>query len=851
MILRALILRHVVRDPLRSLITLLSVALGVALVLAIDLANATAVASFSQSVNIVARKVNIQLLGVGNGFDERIFARVLNAPGVRDARPVIEGTVALDARRGRIDAGEVLHIYGTDLLRPLPDPQDVVVPAGPVPDVDVLVNGGGAFVSDRLARRYHVRPGSQLTGLAGDRQVRLRIAGILPPETAGIDSSVVFVDIATAQELFGRSGLLDRIDLEADPASRAAVTRELQRIVPPGVRIVTPQTRNAEIGRMLQSFAVNLAALAVIALLVGAFLVFNTVAISVVRRRREVGILRGLGAPRSMILGAFLFEGAVFGIAGTALGMLFGALLAKAAVGAVSRTVATLYVSTHADGVAYSAMPFLKAAVLGIGSSIAAAFVPAREAARVLPAALMKAGTAESRGLWKTPVWLIAAGVLALLGRGLAALPAIDSLPLFGYAAALCIIGAGIAVTPPLTAAAAALLARTRSGRWITLALAATNMRSARGRVSVAVVTLMTAIGMMVSIAILVGSFRTTVVAWAAESLRADIFIRPLGLVDADVTASLSPALEGRIRRLPAVAAVDTFRALTVPYAGRLTTIGATEMSELLARPRLRILGGVRLADYATGLQNGRAILISEPFAVRFGTKAGDTLILPTALGPRREYVAAVYNDYSSDNGVILMDRAAFARVYADRNVDSLAVYAKSGTDLITLRNQIYRLAAPSRIDVESTRELRKYVIEIFDRTFAITYALYVIAIVIAVLGVVSTLFALVLERRREIGILRSLGLRISGVRSMILFEAASIGALGGVTGIAVGVALALDLIFVINRQSFGWLIELTMPWNFLIMAFVTVIAVAALAGIIPANIAAGMNTAEVLREDS
>ena len=212
--------------------------------------------------------------------------------------------------------------------------------------------------------------------------------------------------------------------------------------------------------------------------------------------------------------------------------------------------------------------------------------------------------------------------------------------------------------------------------------------------------------------------------------------------------------------------------------------------------------------------------------------------------------MAAVYNDYSSDGGVVILDETTFAKLFHDNSLNSLAVYAVPGADLQELRSRIVRSVLPLRIDVQTTRELRDLVIAIFNRTFAITYALYIISIAIAVLGIVSTLFALVLERRREIGLMRYLGLRAAQVRSMVLYEAAYIGVLGGASGIAVGILLALLLIFVINRQAFGWLIELHMPWEFIATSFVLVIGTAVLAGLYPARVAARIATADAVRAE-
>ena len=836
--------------------TLIAVALGVAIALAIDLANATAVASFASSVNVVSNHVNLQVLGVGRGFDERTILRVENVPGVQYASPTIEDSLTVGAHPDDPLSGEILRVLGVDLLRPIPGDAPVATTPGSVaanaetPDPWVLVNGHGAFISARLARKYGWRRGSTIDAIAGDRNVTLRVASVLPDGMVGVDSSVVFVDIATAQEIFGKVGRLDRIDCVVDPAHVAAVTAAVARVLPPGARAIEPKVRTSEITRMLRSFQLNLAALSYIALLVGMYLIYNTVAISVVQRRPEVGAVRAIGATRRQIFLTFLAEGALFGVAGALVGLALGAVLAQFSVSAVSRTVDTMYVASHADHVIFAPLVLLKAFVVGVAAAIVAALIPAREAAATAPAIAMRAAGFERPSPHLPRNCAIAGGALLLAGYACTFVPPFDDVPVFGYAAGLLIIFGGSLFAP------LAIVALSRVGiaffgrRSAAGELASANLASSPIRNSVAVASLMIAIAMMISVAILIGSFRTTVVAWADDTLRADLFVKPMGLGDASTDATFSPSVASTVARLPGVAAVDTFRALEIPFRGRITNLGVTNLTSIAARNRLRFVGVADPQQLARTLPNTTNVLISEPFATKFHLDRGDRFAFETPAGRTTFTVAAIYNDYSSDAGVMLLDAGTYRRLYHDSSINSIAVYAAPGTDLPALRTAIIRSTAPLRIDAQTTRELRKLVIAIFNRTFAITYALYIISITIAVLGVVSTLFALVLERRREIGLLRYLGLRSRDVRRMVYVEAGYIGLLGGLGGAIVGVLLALLLIFVINRQAFGWLIELHMPYDFLAEAVVLVIVAALIAGIYPAGVAARIRTAEAVRSE-
>jgi putative ABC transport system permease protein len=861
---RGLVLGHLRTNKLRALVTLIAVALGVAISLAIDLANATAVASFASSVNVIASNVNLQIVGLGRGFDEHTLPRVQNLAGVQYAGPTIEDSIVVGAKRGDPFSGEILRILGVDLLRPLPrgntvtqtDPQsngsapDFVAPAASGPDPYALIAGRGAIISQRIATKFHLRVGSTLTGLAGDRTVHLHVQGILPSGIAGLDTSVVFVDIVTAQELFEKVGNLDRIDLVVDPARRPALEKQIATLIPHGTRVIEPAVRTNEIKRMLRSFQLNLAALSYVALLVGAFLIYNTVAISVVQRRPEIGTLRAIGTTRGEIFRTFVGEGALFGFFGSILGMGLGAVLAVGSVGAVSRTVDALYVASHADGVVFAPLVFLKAFIVGIVIAMLSAVAPAIEAANTPPAIAMRGQGFEGRPSGAVERVALAGAALYALAYALTFLPAFDGIPIAGYTAGLAIVF-GTALCTPLAISLAARLGRKLVGtRFASALIGTTNFGASVRRNAVAVSSLGVAIAMMIAVAVLVGSFRITVVAWADETLKADLFVKPLGLADASYDSRFSPNIATKLRAVPGVEAVDAFRAISLPFRGSITTLASVDLATIAARNKLRLIGGDSAQAISATLPNTTGALVSEPFATRFGVKVGDVIPIDTPAGLAKFHVAAIYNDYSSDAGIFMIDTRTFKRLFHDDSENSLAIYAKPGVDLADLRTRLIRAVLPLRIDVETTRELRKLVIAIFNRTFAITYALYIISIAIAVLGVVSTLFALVLERKRDIGLLRYLGFTIRDVRSMVLYEAAYVGALGGLTGIASGLLLALLLIFVINRQAFGWLIELHIPWDFLAESFGLVIVVALVAGIYPSNVAARIRTADAVRAE-
>lgn len=837
MLFRALVLRYVRAHAVRSLMTALAVAIGVGVAFAIDVANTTAIASFASSVNVIANRVNLQVLGVGRGFDERVLLHVQNRPGVESAQPVVEGEVALE------NGTEILHVLGMDVTRQEVTPQGAQRPV----DLDSFINRRGAIISERVARTQHLRAGSILRGYAGARRVALSISGIVPASISA-DSDVAYADIATAQEIFDRVGRLDRIDVVADPERLRGVRADVARVVPSPARVIEPRVRTAEIATMLQSFQLNLTALGFLALVVAMYLTYNAVAIAVVQRRPEIGTLRALGASRRSIFGVFLCEGALYGVAGALLGLCVGFFLARYSVAAETQTVSSLFVGSHADAPVYTLQSALKAALAGVALAVISSIAPALDAASTPPARAMRALPGSERRRNPVPLAL-AAGACLIGALAASAAPPLDGMPVFGYAGAVLLIAAGSLVAP-LAVGAVATLLRGAVARRAPALLALAGLRSSRTRFAVATASLMTAVAMTVAIATLVTSFRSTVAAWANDALRADLYVGMPGAVDASSQGYFDDPTVEKLRRLRTVSDVDTYRGFSFPYRGRIVQLGSSDFSTLAQRPHLRLLGNVDAAAVSRTLTSSPSALISDAFVNRFGVRPGDTIEIVTPSGPAKLAVAAEYNDYSTSEGSILIDRRIFNRLFHDNAVDSIAVYVRPGNSLAGARADIVRALSPLTVNVSTNRELRGFVLQVFDHTFAITSALYTIAIAVAVLGVITTLVALVLERRVEFALLRYVGLRTGELRSLILVQAGVLGVLAGVLGVALGFALALVLIFVINRQSFGWLIELRIPWGSYLEAIVLVTVAALLASIIPSAVAARIRAAEALRSE-
>jgi putative ABC transport system permease protein len=846
------ILRPLFRERLRTATTIAGVALGVGVVIAIQLANASAVRGFATALDTMSGRASVEIASAWTGLDERRLPELGWLREFGDASPVIEGEMALVIERRPTEAVRVL---GIDILRDrairdyrlageagVDSGQDV--PAGRV--LELLTRSDAVVITETLARRFGLQPGSPLDLLAGDRVRTFRVTGLLADEGPArvLDGNFVLLDIAAAQLAFDRLGWIDRLDVRlAEGRDVQAALASIAARLPEGLHAQRPARRGEQVERMLAAFHMNLTALSWIALIVGLFLVYNTVTISVVGRRDEIGMLRAVGVTRGQVLALVLAEAAVLGLAGAALGLGLARVLAAAAVDLTASTVSTLYIATAAAPPALE--PGHAALALGIGLplSLLAAAIPAREAASVPPIAAM-AGTDSLETRVRLPrTTLVWPAVLLGLAAWLASREAVNGVPIFAYLSALAVI-AGAALLVPALLFAVARLARGPLRRTLGVEglLAQANFASAIPRLSISVAALAVALSMMVAIAVMIGSFRETVRYWVSQTLQADLFIGPAGRAGPVDGQTLSDDVVKAVSADPQVEAVDAFRHTEITYEDRLVRLGAGSFEIVSTRGALLFRSP---ADGPAALRRAigsEAVIVSEAFARKFQRDTGDTLVLPTPAGFRPFRVAGVYYDYSTERGVIVMDGATFARHYGDRRPTGLSVYLAREASPDAVRERILAsLDEGHRVFVHTNRSLRAEVLRVFDSTFAITSALEAIAIFVAMLGVAGTLLTLVLERRRDLAILRLVGADRRQVRRMVILEAGLIGVVSQLIGLAMGLALSLVLIGVINPQSFGWTIQFEMPWLFLLQATIAVVAATMIAGLYPARRAADM----------
>jgi putative ABC transport system permease protein len=839
--------RHLLRHPGQFGLAVLGIALGVAVTVSIALATQSARRAFALSTEAVTGRATHQVVGGPGGLDEGLYPRLRLELGLRRAAPVLEADVALPSLPGR-----AFRLLGVDPLAEEPFRPFLAAPAGAGPGRGDPLSVLGPLMT-RPGAVLLARPAGQALGLDAGGTLEIRVAGArhrlavvgwLEPEDAPSRRALehlLVADIATAQELLGARGRLSRIDLVLADGEAARVAA----LLPAGAQLVAAGARAEGAARLARTFSLHLTALSLLALLVGMFLIYNTMTFSVVRRRPLIGLLRALGVTRGEVFALVLGEAAVVGVVGTLLGLGLGLELSRGLLRLVTRTINDLYFVLSVREVTLPPATLLQAALLGVGATVAAALPPALEATGARPGAALRRVDLESRA--RRLARPAAALGLAVLGAG-GALLAWPAGGVGGGFLALFAVVLGAALLAP---AAVLLLARPLAGCagafGLVGRLAAGGVAGALSRTGVATAALMVAVAATVGVDVMVTSFRLAVARWLEGTLQADLYVSPPSLLGNRPDSALDPALAARLAALPGVAATGSSRAVEVPSPRGPIPLVALRLGG--PRPAFHFVDG-RPPEAWAAFDAG-AVLAAEPLAARLGLAAGDRLVLRTDRGERSFPVAGVVQDYGSPAGALFLARAAYEAHWDDRALSGLALHAAPGADLGALRRAVETEAAGvQEVVVRSSRTLREASLAVFDRTFAITRVLRLLIVVVAIVGVVSALMALQLERTRELGVLRALGVTPRQLWALGTVQSGLLGLLAGLLALPLGAGLAALLVGVVNRRSFGWTMPLAVGPAPLLEGLGLAVGAALLAGLLPARRMAAVPPAEALREE-
>ncbi|MBL8305704.1 MAG: ABC transporter permease [Rubrivivax sp.] len=825
-----LVAREWRHHPWRHAVALLAVALGVALAYSVHLINSSALSEFSAAVRTANGDPDLVLRGPREGFDDALFERIAADPGVQLASPVLE----IDTYGRKADGQRVaVRVLGLDALRAGPLAPGLI--PRPAKDADRLVflEPDAAFPNEAALRLLALGEGDTLRLQAGTMYTALRVAG----RTAAAGTPLVVMDLAGAQAHFGALGRLTRIDLRLVPGTERS-TLLARLALPAGVQAVAADDAEQRVSNLSRAYRVNLTVLALVALFVGAFLVFSVVSLGVAQRTPALALLGVLGMTARERRWMVLAECGVLGAAGSIVGLGLGAGLAAAALRLLSGDLGGGYFPGIAPPLQVDLAGTVVFGLLGVAAALVGGFWPARQAEALVPAQALKGlGTPVGRA---PPAW--PGLTLVVLGSAAAFLPPLFGLPLAAYVGVAALLFGGVVLVPAVVHALLNLAPEVKGALPL---LALQRARFQRRTATAAVAGVVASLALSVALTVMVASFRDGVSQWLGTVLPADLYARTSAGSSAAEQAWLPADFATRAAALPGVQRVSAARLRAVQFANDrpAVTLIARELADpQAAMPLLRTPLPPRPGEVG--------VYVSEAMVSLYGAEQGSHFTLPLAGGVRVR-VLGVWRDYARQFGAILLREDDYQRLTGDTRVNDLSLWLAPGADTAAVQAALRALLPdPSMLDFASATELRRMSLRIFDRSFAVTYYLQAVAIAIGLIGIAASLSAQVLARRKEFGLLSHLGLTRRQVVAVVAGEGGAWVAAGTLVGLVLGVAVSMVLVFVVNPQSFHWTMDLVLPWGRLALLALAVFVAGTATAAFAARRAAGMSAVRAVRED-
>jgi putative ABC transport system permease protein len=834
--------------PVRALVAIAAIAIGISLGFAIHLINAAAFNEFSSAIKGLSGVADVQVRGTEPFFDETIYPLLAQRDGVAVASPALEFDASVPGER------TALKILAVDAFRAGFISPDLV--GAPAEDkVDDLLADDAIFLSPAALQWLKPAEGAPLTLQVGVGQLHLRVAGPLQRARAG--QRVGVMDLGAAQWRFNKLGQLSRVDLKLRSgvnrdAFKAQLEQQLQRDYPGRFRVNQPndEEQNSRNEGMSRAYRVNLTVLALVALFTGAFLVFSTQALSVIRRRSQFALLRVLGMDRKHLLRQIMIEGLSLGVAGSAIGIAAGYGMAAAALHFMGADLGAGFFSGVRPEVQFTPVAAMVYFALGVAVALLGCAAPALDAARAKPAVALKSGTEEAAMSHLSRAWpsLACIALAALLTQA----PPVFELPLFGYLSIALLLIGSIALMPRL----AAIVFRAAHLRWSAananrpgaspvLTLTLSRLANASSQAGIALGGVLSSFSLMVAMAIMVASFRVSLDDWLLHILPADIYV---STTSGGTTAGLRPQEQAAIAALPGVASADFLRVRAISLAAARPPVALMARNVDAADPgkSLAIVG----ATQVPGPDAPPPVWVSEAMVDLYDMHVGQRIDLPLNGKLHAFQVAGVWRDYARPTGTIQMRLSDYRAITGDQDASNAALWLKPGAKPADTTQALKRLPFAASLETSAPSEIRAMSMKIFDRSFAITYLLEAIAIVIGLFGVAATFSAQTLARSKEFGMLRHVGVTRRQILSILAIEGGALTALGIGTGFVLGWVISLILVFIVNPQSFHWTMQLHLPWPLLGTVAGLLLAAAALTALLAGRQSLSGGPIRAVRED-
>ncbi len=800
------------KHVLRTCLTVAGIALGVAVFVAMHSANRAILGAFQRTVNQIAGSAQLQVTAGGFGFPEEILERVQSLPEVQVAVPVIEAVVDT----GLAAQGSLL-ILGVDMtgdrsLRQydLESGEEAIIEDPLV----FLAQPDSLIVTREFAARNRLAIGSRLSLMTMEGPKEFVVRGIMRPGGFGraFGGNVAVMDVYAAQKMLGRGRRFDRIDVgvrEGIPVERCR--QALQAALGPGFEVEPPGARGQHFESMLRGYTVTMNISSLFALFIGMFMIYNSFQIAVSERRNEIGILRALGATQAQIRGLFLVESAMLGGAGAAAGILLGGVLARFSAAYIGALLQDVYgVPQNIEAAELSTSLVAAGAALGVVASVVAAWIPSRAAARVDPVQALQKGKYQVLTAGENRTRRLAAA--ASLAAALVCLVVGDTAEVF-YAGYLLAVLTAILLAPALSLWLSKLLRPLL--RWLRPVegtLAADSLIHAPRRTSATVAALMLSLAMVIGFGGMAGAIYDSVTEWMDQVLNPDLFVTASGSIS-QRNFTFPAAFARELEHIEGVEQVQVVRHARVIFRGVPVSVVAAEVEKLAGKVRRIVMQG-KLDEMYRLTARGRGVIVSDNFADLRGVRLGEVVELPSPRGMLRLPVVGITRDYTDQQGSVLIDREVYRRWWQDDTADVLRVYLRPGFSPQEVKRRILeKFAARHRLFVLENAEVRREIVRLTDQWFGMTYNQIAVAVLVAVLGIVNTLTVSITDRRRELGVLQSVGGLRRQVRHTVWMEAVGIALIGLVLGLALGAVNLYYTVEMVHRVA-GLRIDYQYPWR-------------------------------------
>jgi putative ABC transport system permease protein len=839
--------RHVTRHRLRTALTFFGIALGVAVVVAIAVVNRSLTTSFQSTIDQIAGKAVLQVANGESGITESLYPIIRDTDGVQDAAAAVESFLPVVGA-----PGERLYVYGVDLLTDflIREHQFAETRFGFNQALDFIARPDSIALTETFSRRLKLPIGSTIILLTseGRREFTVRALLIERGSAKVFGGNFALMDLPVAQRVFGKEGKLDIVDLTVEPgAAIETVQQRLRARLNGAAEVERPRKRGEQIDLLLTSFRVGLFFVSLIALFVGFFLIYNTVSVSVIQRKREIGTLRCLGMKRSELLRLIIAEALALGLAGSVFGAALGWLLARVALVAVGETVGNLFSLMDLARGEFTLRESLLGLGSGVGVAVLAALHPAWEAIRVSPLENVRQAVWQpaGRAIVSWPRRLGTACFIVAPALVLSA-PAVNgSVAKFsvGVLGMLVFLLGLAAFCPAIISFAVRLFRQSKLAppgvSRVELRLASDNLLRNPIRSGITVATMVISLAAIFTIAAFVNSVRGSLLAWVDQMVTADLIVSSGARTAGPRNVPLREDLLPELRKIPGIDVIDLYRLIRSSYRGKpilIESFSARDSARVRTLPMADGDGNQALREMA----EGKGVIVSESFQSKFAVGRGDKLDLVTPSGTISFSVIGVYVDYSSDSGSVLLDRALYKKFWQDDLLDAIDLWLAPGADeqkvIQTIKQQH---GERYQLFVSTHRELREAVVHIMEQSFVVNYAVEIVAVIVAIFSVINTLLASVLDRTREIGVLRALGATQAQVRRIVVAEAGWMGLIGGLLGLFAGTVMAYHHVVYNTKELTGWTFQFYYPYDIAALSIVASIVLCVFAGFGPARQAA------------